>query len=69
MQADPANVVLCPFTLVVYATAVNPQQVVVAYRRPMARPGGNAASRDAARELDALLDSVAREAVGRKPAR
>jgi uncharacterized protein (DUF302 family) len=65
MQADPANVVLCPFTLVVYATVDQPQQVIVTYRRPMLRPGGNAASRAALGELDALLDSVAREAVGR----
>jgi uncharacterized protein (DUF302 family) len=69
MEADPANVVLCPFTLVVYATADKPQQVIVAYRRPAPRPGGNAASRAALRELDALLDDVAREAVGRKSGR
>lgn len=68
MQADPANVVLCPFTLVVYARADQPQQVVVAYRRPL-RPGGSAATRTALRELDALLDDVAREAVGRKTGR
>jgi len=68
MQADPANVVLCPFTLVVYARADQPQQVVVAYRRPL-RPGGSAATRTALRELDALLDALAREAVGRQTGR
>jgi uncharacterized protein (DUF302 family) len=68
MEADPANVVLCPFTLVVYATADKPQQVVVAYRRPM-RSGAGAATRAALRELDVLLDGVAREAVGRPAGR
>jgi uncharacterized protein (DUF302 family) len=65
MAADPANVVLCPYTLVVYATAAKPQRVVVAYRRPM-RQGAGPASRAVLNEVDALLDSLAREAVGRK---
>lgn len=64
MQADPANVVMCPYTLVIYATARQPDRVVVAYRRPM-RPGGSAASRAALREVDALLDAIAREAAGK----
>lgn len=65
MEADPANVVMCPYAIVVYATAQKPEQVFVAYRRPM-RPGGPPASRAALREVDALLDGIAREAVGRK---
>jgi uncharacterized protein (DUF302 family) len=65
MEADAANVVMCPFTIVVYTTVARPQQVVVAYRRPL-RQGGSAASHAALRELDKLLDGLAREAVGRK---
>jgi uncharacterized protein (DUF302 family) len=65
MEADPANVVMCPYTLVVYATVARPQQVVVAYRRPL-RQGGSAASHAALREVDKLLDGLAREAVGKK---
>ena len=65
MEADPANVVMCPYTIVVYATASKPDQVFVAYRRPM-RPGGPPASRAALKEVDALLVGIAREAVGRK---
>jgi uncharacterized protein (DUF302 family) len=65
MEADPANVVMCPYTLVVYATAAQPQRVVVAYRRPM-RQGGSPASRAALREVDALLDGLASQAVGRR---
>jgi uncharacterized protein (DUF302 family) len=65
MEADAANVVMCPYTIVVYATAARPDQVVVAYRRPM-RQGGSPASRAALREVDALMDGIAREAAGRK---
>lgn len=65
MEADAANVVMCPYTIVVYATTAKPDQVVVAYRRPM-RQGGSPASSAALREVDALLDSIAREAAGRK---
>lgn len=65
MEADPANVVMCPYSIVVYATAARPDQVFVAYRRPM-RPGGGPASRAALAEVDALLDAIAREAIGRK---
>jgi uncharacterized protein (DUF302 family) len=67
MEADPANVVLCPYVLVVYATAAKPDQVQVSYRRPV-RMGKAAspASRAALREVEALMDSIAREAVGRK---
>jgi uncharacterized protein (DUF302 family) len=65
MEADPGNVVLCPYVLVIYATVQKPDQVIVAYRRPT-RSGGPPASRAALRQVDALLDSIAREAVGRK---
>ena len=65
MEADPANVVFCPYTIVVYATAQQPDRVTVTYRRPL-RPGAAPASRAALREVDALLDGIAREAVGRK---
>ena len=65
MEADPANVAMCPYTLVVYATASKPNEVIVAYRRPM-KPGGGPASRSSLGEVEALLDKLARGAVGRK---
>ena len=65
MEADPANVVMCPYTIVVYATAGQPKQVFVAYRRSL-RPDSSPASQAALREVDALLDGLVREAVGRK---
>lgn len=65
MEADPANVVMCPYSIVVYASAGKPDQVFVSYRRPW-RADGSAASKAALKEVDALLDGIAREAAGRK---
>jgi hypothetical protein len=65
MEADLGNVVLCPYSIVVYAPAARPDEVFVAYRRPM-NPGGGPAAQATLREVEALLDAIAREAVGRK---
>jgi uncharacterized protein (DUF302 family) len=63
MEADTANAALCPYSIMVYATAQDPGTVHVAYRRPW-RPDGSAASRAALKEVEALLDGIAREALG-----
>jgi hypothetical protein len=63
MEADPANVSMCPYTIVVYATAQAPDTVVVTYKRPW-RPDGSAASKASLKEVEALLDGLAREALG-----
>lgn len=63
MEADPANAAFCPYTLVVYATAADPGTVHVAFQRPW-RPDGSAASQATLKEVEALLDGLAREAVG-----
>jgi len=65
MEADPANVAMCPYSMVVYATAQEPGKVYVAFRRPW-RPDGSAASKAALKEVESLLDSIAREALGLK---
>lgn len=65
MEADPANVAMCPYAITVYATAQAPDRVVVAYRRPW-RPDGSAASKAALKEVEALLDGIARAAVAMK---
>lgn len=63
MEADPANIALCPYSIVVYATVQEPGKVYVSYRRPW-RPDGSAASKAALGEVEALLDAIAREALG-----
>lgn len=63
MEADVANAALCPYSIMVYATAQNPGTVHVSYRRPW-RPDGSTASKAALKEVEALLDAIAREALG-----
>ena len=63
MEADAANASLCPYSMMVYATAREPEKVFVSYRRPW-RPDGSAASKAALKDVEALLDGIAREAVG-----
>ena len=65
MEADPANASFCPYSIMAYATADKPGTVHVSYRRPW-RPDGSAASKAALREVEALLDGIAREAIGMK---
>jgi len=63
MEADPANVAMCPYSIVVYETVREPGTVYVSYRRPW-RSDGSAASKAALTEVDKLLDGIAREALG-----
>lgn len=63
MEADPANLSLCPYSMTVYATAREPGTVHISYKRPW-RPDGSAASKAALKEVEALLDGIAREALG-----
>jgi uncharacterized protein (DUF302 family) len=65
MEADPHNIAFCPYAIVVYSPASEPKKVYVAYRRPVAGNGSDA-SRAALKEVEALLDGIAREAVGMK---
>jgi len=65
MEADPHNMAFCPYTVVIYATAADPKTVHVAYRRPY-RSGGSAASRASLKDIENLLDGIAREALGMK---
>lgn len=65
MEADVANISMCPYTITVYATAQKPDTVYVTYRRPW-RPDGSPASKVALREVEALLDAIARDAIGKR---
>ena len=65
MEADAANVSMCPYTITVYATLQEPSRTHVAYKRPWRRDG-SAASKAALKEVELLLDGIARSAVGMK---
>ena len=62
MEADVHNIAFCPYVLTVYTPVDEPERVYVAYRRlPMT---GDEASDAALAEVEALLDDIAREALG-----
>jgi len=63
MEADPANIVFCPYTIAVYSTVSDPATVHVSFRRPQ-RAGISPASMDALKAVEKLLDGIAREALG-----
>jgi uncharacterized protein (DUF302 family) len=63
MEADPGNVALCPYSMVVYTSVQQPDMVYVSYRRPW-RPDGSAASKASLREVEALLEGIAKKALG-----
>ena len=65
MEADPANAAFCPYSMMVYATVQQPGTVHVSYRRPW-RPDGSAASQAALKEVETLLDGIAKKALGIK---
>jgi len=65
MEADPANVSMCPYSIMVHETLREPGIVYVSYRRPW-RPDGSAASKAALMEVDKLLDGIARAALGQR---
>jgi len=65
MEADPHNIVFCPYTIALYTTLAEPKKVYLAYRHPQ-RPDDSAASKTALREVEALLDGIAREALNLK---
>lgn len=65
MEADAVNAAMCPYAITVYATTQDPATVHVTYRRPW-RPGGSPASKAALKEVEALLDGIARASLGMK---
>ena len=61
MEADPNNIVFCPFIVAVYTLPDNPKTVYLAYRRPTLV--GNEASRKSLKEVEALIDRIAQDAL------
>ena len=61
MEADPHNIVHCPYAIAVYTLPKQPGRVYVSYRKPL--PGGAAQSIKALREVGRLLDGIARDAL------
>ncbi len=62
MEADPNNMVFCPYIISVYTTPADPKKVHVAYRKPLA-PGGSKASQKALKDIEKLLGEIVAEVV------
>src|SRR4051812_40597919 len=59
MEADPRNLVFCPYSIALYVLPAEPGRVYLIYRKPLANAG--AKSLKALREVDKLLDGIMRE--------
>jgi hypothetical protein len=61
MEADPSNIVFCPYVIVIYTLPRDAKTVYVGFRRPL--PVGSESSRASLREVEALLDGIVKEAL------
>ena len=61
MEADPTNIVFCPYVILVYVLPDEPNKVFVAYRRP--QPVGSPESRASLEAVEDLLEGIVREAL------
>lgn len=62
MEADPHNIVFCPYIIAIYVIASEPDKTYVSFRKPEAvKP--SKASAAALKEVDKLLRSVIEEAI------
>jgi hypothetical protein len=64
MEADPSNIVFCPYIIVMYTLPRDPKTVYVGYRRPL--PVGSPASKNSLKAVEKLLDGIVKEALGLK---
>lgn len=59
MEADPRNIVFCPYVIAVYSLPGEQKKTYIAYRRPPMI--GSEASKKALRQIEALYDSIVDE--------
>jgi hypothetical protein len=59
VEADPANLVFCPYAIHVYELNAEPGKIYAGYKRPMAV--GSAESRDSLNAIDDLLNTILQE--------
>lgn len=62
MEADPRNMVFCPFIINLYVTPDKPDIVNVAYRKPYV-PGASKASKQALANVEKMLADIVRESL------
>jgi len=59
MEADPHNIVFCPYIIAIYTLANEKEEVHIAFRRPI--PVGDKRSRESLRVVEKLLDDIVAE--------
>ena len=59
MEADPHNIVFCPYIISVYSLPGEKDKTYISFRRPT--PVGNAASRASLQKVEDLLKSIVEE--------
>jgi uncharacterized protein (DUF302 family) len=60
MEADPHNIVFCPYAIAIYTLPQEPGRVYLAYRRPS--PAGMQSSAKALAAVEKLLEDIVSEA-------
>ena len=61
MEADPHNIVFCPYIISVYTLPGEQDRVYLSFRRPV--PVGDTASREALQNVEQLLDDIVDESI------
>jgi uncharacterized protein (DUF302 family) len=61
MQADPHNIVFCPYTILIYELAGDPGTTYLSYRRPFYQDGGE--NPESLSKVDELLSRIIEEVV------
>ena len=61
MEADPHNIVFCPYIISVYSLPGDTEHTYVSYRRPL--PVGDARSKASIKAVEALLEEIIIDAV------
>jgi len=61
MESDPDNIVFCPYVISIYVVPEKPNEVRVAYRKPLI--AGSPASQKALKAVDELLSGIVKDAM------
>lgn len=61
MEADPHNIVFCPYIIALYVLPKEPTKTYISFRKPLA--DGTPASKKALKEVEKLLRSIIEEAL------
>ena len=61
MEADPHNIVFCPYIISVYVLPNEPKKTYVSFRKPT--PVGSPASKASLKEVEKLLRSIIEDAI------